>query len=352
MILADFVCIRPRYEMEQEKLLEWTAHKHLAFNVSSSVKEKLFALGLGEDKIQKRGFQIPDPLQEEGAQPLQLRNLRERMRFYEEEVSRIFEAFYPLEMSIPQQLIHVTCTGYVAPSPAQRLLSLRNVTKSFVTHAYHMGCYASIPAVRMASGSLATGISSVDIVHTELCSLHFHPFTQETEQLVIQTLFADGFIKYSVQKENADTNGLKCIALHEETIPDSLQFMQWRCEDTCHTMTLSKKVPLYIMQALEGFFTRLVEKAGLDIETIRSHAYFAIHPGGTKIFHYVKEKLRLESWQVAHSLHVFQQYGNMSSATLPHIWEKMLNDLPKEAYIVSLAYGPGLTMAGVVLRKI
>jgi predicted naringenin-chalcone synthase len=339
--------------MEQERLLEWTAHKHATSYASSlGVKEKLLALGMGEDKIQKRGFQIPDPLQEEGALQLQSASLRERMCFYEEEVSGVFEAFYPAEISLPQQMIHVTCTGYVAPSPAQKLLSLRNETQSFVTHAYHMGCYASIPAVRIASGSLATGISSVDIVHTELCSLHFHPFTQETEQLVIQTLFADGFIKYSVQHENSETKGLKIITLHEETIPGSLKFMQWRCEDTCHVMTLSKKVPLYIMQALEGFFTRLVEKAGLDIETIRSSAYFAIHPGGTKIFHYVQEELGLAGWQVAHSLAIFQQYGNMSSATLPHIWEKMLNELPKDAYIVSFAYGPGLTMVGALLKKL
>jgi len=345
MILTDFVSIRPRHEMEQDKLLAWTAHQH-----ATDVREKLFALGTGEDKIQKRGFQIPDPLQEEGVQKLQSASLRERLCFYEEEVSNIFEAFYPREELLPEQLIHVTCTGYVAPSPAQRLLSIRKATKSFATHVYHMGCYASIPAIRMASGSLATGISSVDIVHTELCSLHFHPFTHKTEQLVIQTLFADGFIKYSVQHEN--TKGLQLIALLEEIISDSLSDMQWRCEDTCHVMTLSKRVPLYIMQALQGFFSRLVEKAGLDVDTIRSSAYFAIHPGGTKIFHYVKERLELENWQVAHSLSIFQQYGNMSSATLPHIWEKMLNELPKDAYIVSFAYGPGLTMVGALLRKL
>jgi predicted naringenin-chalcone synthase len=331
--------------MKQGELLAWTASQH-----ATEISEKLFALGTGEDKIQKRGFQIPDPLQEEGMQKLHTASLRERMDFYEEEVSTIFEAFYPKEALVPEQLIHVTCTGYIAPSPAQRLLSMRKATKSFATHVYHMGCYASIPAVRMASGSLTTGISSVDIVHTELCSLHFHPFTHKTEQLVIQTLFADGFIKYSVQHEN--TKGLKLLALLEETIPGSLSDMQWRCEDTCHAMTLSKKVPLYIMQALPGFFFSLVEKAGLDAQTIRSSAYFAIHPGGTKIFHYVKERLGLESWQVAHSLNIFQQYGNMSSATLPHIWEKMLNELPKDAYIVSFAYGPGLTMVGALLRKL
>lgn len=349
MILTDFVSVRPRHEMEQEKLLEWTANMHAATcPASPNIKEKLLAIGAGVDKIKKRGFQIPDPLQSSNmAKP---KGLAERMRFYEEEISDLFETFYPTHCALPEQLIHVTCTGYVAPSPAQKLISKREAKQSFVTHAYHMGCYASIPALRIAAGSLAIGVSSVDIVHTEMCSLHFHPLKRETEQLVIQSLFADGFIKYSLRKENK--NGLQCIALLEETLPDSLTCMQWRSEDICFAMTLSKKVPLYITQSIESFCSRLIDKAQLDNETIRSSAYFAIHPGGTKIFHYVKETLGLEDWQVAHSLWVLQHYGNMSSATVPHIWEKMVHDLPTGAYIVSFAYGPGLTIAGALLRKV
>lgn len=349
MILTDFVSIRPRHEMEQGKLLEWTAATHAAAcPASPHLKEKLLAFGTGTDKIKKRGFQIPDPLQDSSP----VKSLAERMRFYEEEVSNLFETFYPADCALPEQLIHVTCTGYVAPSPAQKLLSKREAKQSFATHVYHMGCYASIPALRIAAGSLATGIASVDIVHTEMCSLHFHPFKQDTEQLIIQSLFADGFIKYSLQREKDQKEGLQCIALLEETLPDSLTCMQWRTEDVCFGMTLSKKVPLHITQSLEGFFSRLLEKARLNVETIRTSAYFAIHPGGTKIFHYVKETLGLEDWQVAHSLRVLQHYGNMSSATVPHIWEQMVHDIPIGAYVVSFAYGPGLTIAGAVLKRV
>jgi len=350
MILTDFVLIRPRYEMHQESLLEWTADMHAAVGTTSSgLKEKLIALGTGQDKIKKRGFQIPDPMQ--NSSRVVPKGLTERMHFYEEEISNLFENFYPAHCALPEQFIHVTCTGYVFPSPAQKLISKRGAKQSFVTHVYHMGCYASIPAMRIAAGSLATEVSTVDIIHTEMCSLHFHPFKQTTEQLIIQSLFADGFIKYSLQREETK-NGLHCLALLEETLPDSLTCMQWRLEDVCFAMTLSKKVPLHITQSLESFFSRLVDKAKLDIQAMRSNAYFAIHPGGTKIFHYVKEVLGLEEWQVAHSLWVLQHYGNMSSATLPHIWEKMLHDVPSGAYVVSFAYGPGLTIAGALLKKL
>ena len=43
----------------------------------------------------------------------------------------------------------------------------------------------------------------------------------------------------------------------------------------------------------------------------------------------------------------------MSSATLPHIWEAMLADPEVEpgSLVVSLAFGPGLTVTGNILRK-
>jgi predicted naringenin-chalcone synthase len=44
----------------------------------------------------------------------------------------------------------------------------------------------------------------------------------------------------------------------------------------------------------------------------------------------------------------------MSSATLPHIWQQMARSaLVKEGdLVVSLAFGPGLTLSGAVLRKV
>jgi len=43
----------------------------------------------------------------------------------------------------------------------------------------------------------------------------------------------------------------------------------------------------------------------------------------------------------------------MSSATLPHVWKAILDDdaVPSGTLIVSLAFGPGLTIAGAILRK-
>jgi predicted naringenin-chalcone synthase len=47
------------------------------------------------------------------------------------------------------------------------------------------------------------------------------------------------------------------------------------------------------------------------------------------------------------------RYGNMSSATLPHIWSGLLDDaacLPG-TLVASFAFGPGLTVCGALFRK-
>lgn len=355
-VLTNFQVIRPKYQLEQEKILEWIARAHTqaegqALNSSfyQEIREKLLKIGLGPEKIQSRGFEMYDCFHENWHE-MEVYNLnhhprgfgfQERSSFYDKTVTNVFEKFYPDNETLPDNLIHVTCTGYVTPSGAQKLVANRGFgAKTAVTHAYHMGCYASIPAIRMGVGFA----SSVDIVHTELCSIHMNPLLHDMGQLVVYSLFADGYIKYSLSKKG---RGLKVLALHEEIIPDSIEAMSWSPAEWGMKMTLIKDVPVLIARALPGFLAAMMKKAKMhDL----SKALFAIHPGGPKIIEQVGKILKLEPFQLAHSESVMKNYGNMSSATLPHIWHKILNEEPEGTYIVSLAYGPGLSISGGILQ--
>ena len=365
--LAHFSIIRPVHELSQVSIFEWIieAHERAERAKSNRVEEEWFSglkarlekIGMGTEMVQNRGVQLGDfshrdwekmeiyklaPLSPSGTP------LRERMQFFDAACSGVFERFYPDEAPIAPHLIHVTCTGYVSPSPAQKLVALRNrQEKTVVTHAYHMGCYASIPAIRLGLGH------ATDIVHTELASVHFNPLLHSSEQLVVQSLFADGFIKYSVLPEKQEGVALKILALHEVILPDSGHCMSWQCEEWGFRMTLTRELPVIIRNALEGFLKSLAEKAGCSLNDLKQNAYFAVHPGGPKIVKQVEELFQLETWQLAHSRKVLRSCGNMSSATLPHIWEKMVADpkIKSGARIVSLAFGPGLTMCGALFEK-
>jgi predicted naringenin-chalcone synthase len=349
--LSRFQVLRPENEMDQEIILEWVAAAHAEASkqksVGVSVLGQLRRIGLGKGKISSRGVSISDCLHrkwDEMEVYKEGKGLGVRTAAFDRIATDILTQFYPVGSPLPPHLIHVTCTGYTAPSPAQKLVAFRDAgRKTTVTHAYHMGCYAAIPAIRIGLGFEG----KTDIVHTEICSLHMNPSFHTMDQLVVQSLFGDGFIKYTVS--NKEGPGLQVLAIQEELLPESTDVMTWVCDDWGMKMTLSKDIPILITKALPVFVAQLLKKAHISKD---ESLYFAIHPGGPKIIEQIAALMKLELWQYSHSAKVLNQYGNMSSATLPHIWKAMLDDLtiPDGAKIVSLAFGPGLTLAGTVLK--
>ena len=102
-------------------------------------------------------------------------------------------------------------------------------------------------------------------------------------------------------------------------------------------------------------FTRLAEACGIDAGVLlKPTTIYAVHPGGPRIIELVEEALELNPHQVGHAKAILRDRGNMSSATLPHIWQNLLVDaaVPADTPIVSLAFGPGLTVYGTILRKL
>ncbi len=341
-VLHQLEIRRPQYQFSQEYILDWVAKAHAQADQNPDlylpIRERLFRLGFGPGKIESRGVVISDCSHErwDEMELYPISCLGKKTAVYDRIVTETFADWFPPDYVFPPHLIHATCTGYAAPSPAQKLISIRSPHTS-VTHAYHMGCYAAIPAIRMAHGNAL-------IVHSELSSLHMNPQLHSTDQLVIQSLFADGFARYHISQE--EVPGYEILALQEEIYPETLEAMTWQPASWGLQMTISREVPVHIVRALPSFMKRLEEKAGVPLQD----AYYAIHPGGPKIIENVAKLLNLHPTQYAHSLSILKACGNMSSATLPHIWEAMWKDIPSGALIVSLAFGPGLTLCGAVFR--
>jgi predicted naringenin-chalcone synthase len=219
-----------------------------------------------------------------------------------------------------------------------------------------------LPALRIAAGFLHTPAAlapaptttdRVDIVHTELCSLHLDPSDHSVEQFVVQSLFADGFIRYAMRPD-VESDGLRLLAIDERILPDSGQSMSWSMSDVGMHMSLAGDVPAKIAAPLRGFVSALYEKAGMSFEEDAPRSVFAIHPGGPKIIDRVCEVLALDDAQVQTSRDVLFDHGNMSSATLPHIWMRLVQDqsVAPGTIILGLAFGPGLTVCGGLFRKL
>ena len=379
IILHDFLSQPPGHRAGQGAILEWIAAAHARAEtalrrpatdgereeISRRVRKLVLRFGCSTDRISTRNSALDDFTHTdwERMRIFQLDAFphglpcSERMRVYREVTGAAFERFYAEEADPPPALIHVTCTGYVSPSGAQRMVARRGWGRDTeVVHAYHMGCYAALPAIRLAAGLLERDKARVDVVHTELCTLHMDPAQHLPEQLVVQTLFADGMIRYRLRRPGPGEKapaGLELVASREEIVPDTEDAMTWMVSDFGMQMTLSRKVPDHIRAALGPFLDRLGAALALDAEGLAERALFAIHPGGPRIIDELAEHLGLGPDQVRASNAVLRDCGNMSSATLPHVWKAMVEDdaVAHGRLIVALAFGPGLTIAGAILRK-
>jgi predicted naringenin-chalcone synthase len=360
--VSGFQSIAPRFRSDQKALLNWLVEAHLRAGTAErqSIEALFDRCSASTEHIQTRGHELPDFSHRRWNEMRlfgpQGSDLREKTRFFDERTRAILETFYPEQAAAPAAIVHVTCTGYTAPSAAQHLVSQRHWGgHTEVVHAYHMGCYAAHPAVRIAQG-LLTEPGPVDIVHTELCSLHLDPARHDPAQIVIQSLFADGFIKYQVQSRGAQDEGpagLDLLAARDEIIPDSTTAMAWSTGPLHFEMELSKEVPVLLASALPRFTASLFETAGMDWTTEKPKAVYAVHPGGPRIIELSQRILDLRPDQVRLSRQVLRDHGNMSSATLPHIWQQILLDpsIPDGTCVASLGAGPGLTLSGMLFRK-
>jgi predicted naringenin-chalcone synthase len=380
--LSGFSSRRPAYESEQRASLDWIAEAHAASAATRDgltesarvalrdrVRKVIDRCACGPEHIHRRGHVLAEigstawdqaTLYDLGRHP-RGRGSGDRSRMFAEIAGAYLETEYAADTAPPRDLIHVTCTGYVSPSAAQRMVARKGWgERTRVTHAYHMGCYAAFPAIRLAAGALRTPSplsaagtpARVDVVHTELCSLHFDPGTLSIEQLVVQSLFADGFIRYAVT-DAPQGPSLRVLALAEAILPDSAEAMGWVMSDFGMQMILDRNVPEHIGRALRGFILELYGRAGLDAGVHLRQSVAAVHPGGPRIIDRVREVLELDEGQVRISREILRDFGNMSSATLPHIWMRVLDDatVPAGTLVLSLAFGPGLTVCGGLFRK-
>lgn len=287
-----------------------------------------------------------------------------RMEWFKTKMGYVFEQFYTKTESRPENLVHVTCSGYSSPSVAQEAVIERNWNSVQVTHSYHMGCYGAFPAIRTGSSLIHASLTNgrTDVVHTELLSAHLNLTEFSPANTMICSLFADGFIGYSLYEESSFMNdnsiqekkGLRILASHEVIIPDSLEDMSWDLGEYNFLMTLSKRVPVFIRKNIKSFLESLCEKCGINLEEQKSNMYFAIHPGGPKIIDYVVSELGISNDQAYWSYQVLRNHGNMSSATIPYILNNIVEDtiIKSGTKVIAMAFGPGLTATALLFEKI
>jgi prepilin-type processing-associated H-X9-DG protein len=248
-------------------------------------------------------------------------------------------------------LIVVCCTGMYAPGLDIDIVKKYKLNPSVQrTGINFMGCYAAFNALKAADAFCYQDENAkVLIVCTELCSLHFQKKPTE-DNFLANALFADGSAAVLVEAKTSQAKRLKPESFHSALIPESAGDMAWSIGDLGFEMKLSTYVPSIIQKGIASLTCVLLNKISKRISDIK---FFAIHPGGKKILESIEHELGITKAQNEEAYCVLRNYGNMSSPTILFVLYYLMlkiNEYDNDEYILSFAFGPGLTVESVVLK--
>lgn len=261
----------------------------------------------------------------------------------------------------PSGITHVvtaSCTGSFAPGPDFRLmqdLGLPRTVERF--HLGFMGCAAGLPALRLAKHICAGDPSATVLVAcVELCSIHIRS-SRDPEQIVASAIFRDGagaaIVSSSPRIDERPTLALGNFGT--EITRDGEADMDWTIGDEGFEMRLTSEVPRIIGREIAGVVDRMLGAADPGAaHPDPTIAAWAVHRGGKSILDRVATGLRLGTEALSKSRAVLREFGNMSSATILFILQRILADdtIPDGGRVAALAFGPGLTVeTGLFIRR-
>jgi predicted naringenin-chalcone synthase len=257
---------------------------------------------------------------------------------------------HPDEIS---DFIVVSCTGMRVPGLdlllAARLGMRHDLQRTCVLG---MGCYGAFPGLRLARQSVLDQPGRLALVLSlELCSPHMQ-MVDTTESVVSSALFADGAAMALVADEKREmSSSYKPRLLRSVTFSDytTLDHMTFDLTDQGFRMYLSGYVPDLLAAQIEPFVSGLLASHDLKSEDVR---FWGIHPGSSKIVDYVQDRLKLADEQVEFSHQILYEYGNMSSPTILFVLDRIQECGHPDPgdYGVLVAFGPGLTMEGLLVQ--
>ena len=262
----------------------------------------------------------------------------QRMELFEHKAPILMrQAMDRLALSVQERLgiTHVLvtcCTGLYAPGLDFEIVEHLGLSTTVErTVVGFMGCYAAINALKLARHIVRSEPkASVLMLNLELCTLHFQE-TQGLEQVLSFLVFADGAAASLI---SAREEGLAVDSFRAVMVPETRGLITWKIGGLGFDMMLSGQVPAELGRVL---YDGELKKERDDIDL------WAVHPGGRSVLDAVETALELPVSALAASREVLSCYGNMSSATVMFVLQRIMQQAQSGERGCAMSFGPGLT---------
>jgi predicted naringenin-chalcone synthase len=243
-------------------------------------------------------------------------------------------------------LLITCCTGFSAPGLDHELVARCGLPSSVErTMIGFMGCYAAINALKLARHIVRSEQEArVLVVNLELCTLHLKE-TTDMEQILSFLLFGDGCAACLI---TADPTGVALESFRALLVPGTRDLITWHIREFGFDMGLSGQVPAAIEEALSGRAGEILKGAPASAIDL-----WAVHPGGRTVLDAVERAFDLEPTALSASRDILRCYGNMSSATVVFVLDRLMRmKNATGARGCAMAFGPGLTAETMLFRLV
>mgnify|MGYP001312024993 FL=1 len=242
-------------------------------------------------------------------------------------------------------VITVSCTGFYAPGPDLDIVKHCGLDPSTQRiHIGFMGCYAAFPAFRLAKAICGSDPNAVVLIASvELCTLHLK-FQTDTDSIISTSVFADGGAAALITTDRSYTglSGYEIGDLFTTVTTKGEKDMAWTIGDHGFDMILSTYIPDLLSSNIREVLAPLFRRYAAQITDVD---LWAIHPGGRAIIDKLVQELEISEHQVTPSREILSEYGNMSSATILFVLDRMRTLASNsEQKVLAMAFGPGLTV--------
>ncbi|GER31191.1 chalcone synthase [Striga asiatica] len=217
---------------------------------------------------------------------------------------------------------------------------------------YFLGCYGGDIAENNPG-------SRVLLTTSETTILGFRPPNKARPyDLVGAALFGDGAASVVIGSDPTGNERPFMELSHamQQFLPDTSGVIDGRLSEEGIYFKLGRDLPQKIEDNIEEFCRKLMEKGGL-VGREYNELFWAVHPGGPAILNRLESKLGLEKEKLSCSRRALMDYGNVSSNTIFYVMEYMRDELKGkgeggEEWGLGLAFGPGITFEGILLRSL
>jgi len=247
-----------------------------------------------------------------------------------------------------------TVTGLAVPSLDARIaavLGLRPDVKR--VPLVGLGCVAGAAGVARLHDYLAGHPHDVAVlVSAEMCSLTVQRDDVSVPNLVASGLFGDGaaaVVAVGAERHASDDPAVQVLASRSHLYPDSERTMGWDVTSTGLRIVLDANVPEMVRTYLGADVEEFLAAHGLTRADVE---WWVCHPGGPKVLEAIEEALDLPREAVSLTWDSLARIGNLSSASVLHVFEDTLRDRSPRpgSYGMLLAMGPGFCSELVLLR--